>query len=231
MTAGRANAALAVLTTSSSRWRKLEGNWRPRSPAWRDEIGAIGRPAGVGRFAEAGADARHFEFSFGLADEDATAQRAGSVLIDGRFKLRGLSTSSCRKSAVSCDHRSQDRQNRTTARTIIGGGGTLQPVIYSLAIEKILDRRVTGGRLFYCTAAGGFTEHPVALSEANRRAGLEALEIIDRAIELGFLPPAPAERACAWCDFRPVCGPDEAEHARRKPADSLGDLTALREMP
>ena len=53
------------------------------------------------------------------------------------------------------------------------------------------------------------------LSDANRRAGLEALEIIDRAIELGFLPPAPAERACTWCDFRPVCGPDEPVHRAR----------------
>ena len=122
-------------------------------------------------------------------------------------------------------------RNRTTPRTIIGGGATLQPVIYGLAVEKLLGRRVTGGRLFYCTAAGGFTDHPVPLSEANRRAGLEALEIIDRAIELGFLPPAPAERACTWCDFRPVCGPDEPLHLRRKPADSIADLTALRGMP
>ena len=69
------------------------------------------------------------------------------------------------------------------------------------------------------------------LSEANRRAGLEALEIIDRAIELGLPAAAPGERACTWCDFRPVCGPDEPLHLRRKPAESLADLTALRGMP
>ena len=80
-------------------------------------------------------------------------------------------------------------RNRTTPRTVIGGGATLQPVIYGLAVEKLLGSPVSGGRLFYCTAAGGFTDHPVPLSEANRRAGLEALEIIDRAIELG-LPAA-----------------------------------------
>ena len=106
----------------------------------------------------------------------------------------------------------------------------LQPVIYGLAIEKILDRPVREGRLFFATTAGGFAEHPVPLSDANRRAGLEALEIIDRAIELGFLPPAPAERACAWCDFRPVCGPDEARHvvaqggrAAGRPRRAAGD--------
>ena len=114
---------------------------------------------------------------------------------------------------------------------MIGGGGTLQPVIYGLAIEKILARPVSEGRLFYATTAGGFAEHPVPLSDANRRAGLEALEIIDRAIELGFLPAAPAERACAWCDFRSICGPDEPRHVARKAADPLGDLIALRGMP
>jgi CRISPR/Cas system-associated exonuclease Cas4 (RecB family) len=107
----------------------------------------------------------------------------------------------------------------------------LQPVIYGLAIEKILERPVREGRLFYATTAGGFVEHPVPLTDANRRAGLVALEIIDRAIELGFLPAAPAERACTWCDFRAVCGPDEPRRVARKAADPLGDLLALREMP
>ena len=107
----------------------------------------------------------------------------------------------------------------------------MQPVLYGLAVEQILGQPVTSGRLFYCTAAGGFAERDIPLSPANRRAGVEALEIIDRAIELGFLPPAPADRACRWCDFRTVCGPDEPEHVARKPADLLGDLAALRDKP
>ena len=90
---------------------------------------------------------------------------------------------------------------------------------------------MVSGRLFYCTAAGGFTEHEIPLNDANRRAGLEALEIVDRAIELGFLPPAPAARACTWCDFRAVCGPDEARRVARKPPEPLGDLLALRAKP
>ena len=68
-------------------------------------------------------------------------------------------------------------------------------------------------------------------ARAARRAGLEALEIVDRAIELGFLPPAPAARACTWCDFRSVCGPDEARRIARKPVEPLGDLQALRAKP
>jgi CRISPR/Cas system-associated exonuclease Cas4 (RecB family) len=155
------------------------------------------------------------------------------VLVDGRFLLRG-SVDVVERHATGGELRITDHKtgrNRTTARTVIGGGAILQPVIYAMAVEQILQRPVTGGRLFYCTAPGGFAEHPVPLTDANRRAGLAALEIIDRAVELGFLPPAPAARACTWCDFRPVCGPDEPARLARKPAEPLGDLAALREMP
>jgi CRISPR/Cas system-associated exonuclease Cas4 (RecB family) len=86
-------------------------------------------------------------------------------------------------------------------------------------------------RLFFCTAAGGYKVRPVPLLPQARRAGVEALEIIDRAIELGFLAAAPNERACAWCDFRPVCGPHEELRISRKSADPLRDLIELRSRP
>jgi hypothetical protein len=54
---------------------------------------------------------------------------------------------------------------------------------------------------------------------------------VDRAIELGFLPAAPAPRACTWCDFRAVCGPHEELRVRNKMPEKLGDLAALRERP
>jgi CRISPR/Cas system-associated exonuclease Cas4 (RecB family) len=100
-----------------------------------------------------------------------------------------------------------------------------------MVVESALGKPVVSGRLYYCTSAGGFTEHEIPLNERSRRAAVEALEIVDRAVELGFLAPAPAERACAWCDFRPVCGPNEEMRARRKSQDALGDLIALRSMP
>ena len=204
---------------------------------WRDEIAAIGRDlrVWVRKLPEAQIwTPEYFEFSFGLDDEGRDERSVREpVMVGGRFRLRGsvdvIETRQGSDELRVTDHKTG--RNRTTARTVIGGGATLQPVIYGLAVEQILGRPVSAGRLFYCTAAGGFTEHPVPLSDANRRAGLEALEIIDRAIELGFLPAAPAERACTWCDFRPVCGPDEAAHVKRKPADLLADLAALREMP
>ena len=152
------------------------------------------------------------------------------MLVDGRFKLRGSvdlievrrgSSAEARGSkAPTPDLRPQTSdlfritdhktgKNRTTWKTVIGGGSILQPVLYSLAIEQALQAQVASGRLFYCTSAGGFVEHEIPINDTNRRLGLEALEIVDRAIELGFLPAAPAARACTWCDFLPVCGPDE----------------------
>jgi RecB family exonuclease len=204
---------------------------------WRDEIAAIRRDlrVWVRRLPESSNwTPEYFEFSFGLSDEGRDPRSVPEpVLIDGRFRLRGSVDVIERKNGSTelriTDHKTG--RNRTTAKTIIGGGGLLQPVIYGLAVEQILERPVASGRLFYCTAAGGFAERDIPLSSGNRRFGIEALEIIDRAIELGFLPPAPAERACAWCDFRPVCGPDEQAHVARKPAEMLRDLTALREMP
>jgi positive regulator of sigma E activity len=57
---------------------------------------------------------------------------------------------------------------------------------------------------------------------------LQVLTIIDRAIEQGILVAAPDERACAWCDFRRVCGPREEERVRGKARQRLADLEALR---
>jgi ATP-dependent helicase/nuclease subunit B len=204
---------------------------------WRDEIAAIGQDlrVWVRKLPESAPwTPEYFEYSFGLSDEGRDARSVRDpVTIDSRFVLRGsvdlIETRTDSPQLRITDHKTG--RNRTNPRTVIGGGGTLQPVIYGLVVEKILERPVKESRLFFSTAAGGFAEHPVALSESNRRAGLEALEIIDRAIELGFLPPAPAERACAWCDFRSVCGPDEPRHIARKMAEPLGDLHALRDMP
>ena len=185
----------------------------------------------------------HFEFAFGLpGDQDRDpASVPDPVLIDGRFKLRGsvdlIETRGGMREARDAetlelritDHKTG--KNRTTWKTVIGGGAILQPVLYSLAIEQALQARVQSGRLFYCTSAGGFVEHEIPMTDTNRRSGLEALEIVDRAIELGFLPAAPAPRACTWCDFLPVCGPDEPRRVANKSPDKLGDLEALRERP
>ena len=205
---------------------------------WRDEIADIGKDlrVWVRRLPEFQDWLPSlFEFSFGLpADADHDPRSLPDpIAVDARFKLRGSVDLIERRRDGNLlritDHKTG--RNRTTDRTVIGGGAILQPVVYSLAVEQALGTPVGFGRLFYCTAPGGFTDHHIAINEPNRRAGLEALEIIDRAIELGFLPAAPANGACTWCDFRAVCGPHEEQRIRRKGADRLGDLLMLRGMP
>jgi CRISPR/Cas system-associated exonuclease Cas4 (RecB family) len=220
---------------------------------WQDEIGDIARDLHVwvrrlaaapaaGSAGSAGWTPAYFEFAFGLPRDEGRdpASVPDPVLVDGRFKLRGSvdliesrtaapeASPSARMLRIT-DHKTG--RNRTSWKTVIGGGAILQPVLYSLAIEQALKAPEQSGRLFYCTSAGGFAEHEIPINEANRRLGLEALEIVDRAIELGFLPAAPAERACAWCDFLSVCGPDERRRVANKAPDKLGDLEALRERP
>jgi hypothetical protein len=94
----------------------------------------------------------------------------------------------------------------------------------------VLEKRVVEGRLFYATTAGGFASHAIPLDGYQRNQALEVLTIVDRAVELGFLPAAPDERACMWCDFKAVCGTREEDRVSRKAADRLADLHALRSM-
>ncbi len=231
--------ALAVLDSMVA--RIAAGYYERLAPAidrvWRDEVADIARDLRVWarRLPDAG-DWRpeYFEYSFGLSDDGRDPRSVPDpVLVDGRFLLRGsIDLIEQQPGGVLLrvtDHKTG--KNRTTPRTIIGGGAALQPVVYSLVVEQLMATPVASGRLFYCTAAGGFTNHEIPINEQTRRAGLEALEIVDRAIELGFLPAAPADRACVWCDFRTVCGPHEEKRTRMKSQDKLGDLRALREMP
>ena len=87
------------------------------------------------------------------------------------------------------------------------------------------------GRFSYCTTPGGFTDHAVPINERTRRMGIEVLEIIDRAVELGMLPPAPDDRACGMCDFLTVCGPDQERRGNRKSKIEIADLIELQGAP
>jgi CRISPR/Cas system-associated exonuclease Cas4 (RecB family) len=92
----------------------------------------------------------------------------------------------------------------------------------------VLGAQVDETRLFFCTVDGGYRERPVPLTPATARAAVEALEVIDRAVETGVLVPAPEEGACARCDFRLVCGPAAQHHPRHKTPGPLRDLIELR---
>jgi CRISPR/Cas system-associated exonuclease Cas4 (RecB family) len=178
---------------------------------------------------------RHFEFGFGsVPGERDPASVREEVTVEGGFRLRGAVDliEERRELAVLrvTDHKTGRRPDRID-RVIVGGGSVLQPVLYGVAVEAALGQTVSQGRLFYCTAAGSFTEHEIPLNERTRAAGIEVLQIIDRAVEAGFLAATPAEDACARCDFRPVCGPDVFRRVSHKPQDRLEDLRALRSRP
>jgi CRISPR/Cas system-associated exonuclease Cas4 (RecB family) len=203
---------------------------------WRDEIGEIRRDLGI--WAQKLVDdptwvPTYFEFSFGLSDEGRDPRSLKDpITIDGRFVLRGSVDLIEHRPDLDVlrvtDHKTG--KNRSTPDLIVGGGATLQPVLYSVAIEQGLGKRVTEGRLFYATTAGGFVEHPITINDYTRGQGLQVLTIVDRAVELGVLPAAPVDRACTWCDFRPVCGPREEERVRHKKTELIADLVALRSM-
>jgi CRISPR/Cas system-associated exonuclease Cas4 (RecB family) len=155
--------------------------------------------------------------------------------VDGRFLLRGSIDLVERHRQTRflrvTDHKTG--RNRTTAgQTIVSGGRVLQPVIYGLALEALAPAEtVFSGRLSFCTAAGGFTQHEIPLLGEARRSGLEVLEIIDRSIEQGLLAAQPDRGVCAYCDFRAVCGRDEERRTRRKDPSRFADLEALRNLP
>jgi ATP-dependent helicase/nuclease subunit B len=173
-----------------------------------------------------------FELGFGLPDapERDPNSRREPVKIDGRFILRGAVDLVERKPGTNLlritDHKTGKK--RSDHGSVIGHGQQLQPVIYSLAVEAATGLTVESARFSYCTTAGGFSEHSVPINERTRRMGIEALEIIDRSVDLGMLPPAPAEKACAYCDFLSVCGPNQERRSRRKSRKEIADLLELR---
>jgi CRISPR/Cas system-associated exonuclease Cas4 (RecB family) len=211
---------------------------------WRDEIESIRSDLfeWARRLVEAGDewDPEFFEFAFGLGaggdvgrDRRDPHSRAAPIIVGGRFLLRGSVDLVERKRGTRerrvTDHKTG--RDRSKNGMVVGGGRVLQPILYGVAVEEALGDPVLSGRLSYCTSQGGYAVHDVPLSEANRRSALEVLEIVDRAIETGFVVPAPAEGACKWCDFHTVCGPREEYRIAKKPQGRLGDLLELRRKP
>jgi CRISPR/Cas system-associated exonuclease Cas4 (RecB family) len=176
-----------------------------------------------------------FELAFGLPGgpgRDARSIREEAVL-EGGWRLRGIVDLIERRHGAPglrvTDHKTG--LVRAAVGVVVGKGEALQPVLYGLAVEKIFGEPVTESRLSYCTRAGGFTDRVVPMSESSRRRGLEVLDLVDRAVARGFLPPAPRPKACATCDFRPVCGPLEERRITDKDPRALADLTLLRSWP
>jgi hypothetical protein len=226
-----------VVEAASDRWHDELAPAVER--VWTDEIASIRRDlrAWLDYVARDGAEwlPKYFEFGFGeIPGERDPHSLPDAVVLPGGFRVKGaidlIEEHRQTKVLRLTDHKTGRKPERID-KVIIGGGSVLQPVLYAMTIEAALDRPVYCGRLFYCTSAGSFYPHEIPLNELTREAGLEVLQVVDRAIERGFLAPAPTEDACSRCDFRPVCGPGVFRRVQRKPQDALADLAALRSRP
>jgi CRISPR/Cas system-associated exonuclease Cas4 (RecB family) len=208
---------------------------------WEDETAAIRRDLRVwlDHLARDGAEwmPTRFEWAFGSVpgERDATSMPE-AVTLPGGFRLKGaidlIEEHRQTKVLRVTDHKTGRRPDRIE-KVLIGGGTVLQPVLYALAVETALGGPVSHGRLFYCTATGGFHEHGIPLDERTRSLGLEVLQVVDRAIASGFLAACPTEEACSRCDFRTVCGPGVFRRVARNPRDAqtIADLDAIRSRP
>jgi RecB family exonuclease len=174
-----------------------------------------------------------FELGFGLSDRAQADPHSSAdpVAIEGGLSLRG---------SIDLLERHPDGRIRVTDHKtgkvraakdfVIGGGKTLQPVLYALAAERVLGAPIYAGRLYYCTATGGYEERVVEINDEARRSAREFVSIIKKSLEEGFLPAAPDDRECEWCDYKRVCGPYEERRSRLKPKARLKPLHRLREM-
>ena len=175
-----------------------------------------------------------FELSFGLADRDRAFEDPASVdapvALPIGISLRGsidLVEQDAQGVLRITDHKTG--KMRATPGLVIGGGEILQPVLYALAAEQLLDAEVESGRLYYCTADGGYADAVVPLDDRARDAAVTVANTIGGALGEGFLPAAPKKDACRWCDYRPICGPHEELRTARKSRDRLAPLAKLRE--
>ncbi|XXY45189.1 PD-(D/E)XK nuclease family protein [Sorangium sp. So ce269] len=181
----------------------------------------------------------HFELSFGLPRRLAARDPGSSdepVELDCGVRLRGsidLVERSVWGAMRATDYKTG--KARAPRDAVVSGGGTLQPVLYALALEKLMPpgTQVESGRLYYCTSAGGFTEVPIYLDARAREAAAQVAGIIGDAIDRAALLPMPAEGACGQCDYRPVCGPYEELRTgkiKRRDIDQRRRLEQLRRL-
>ncbi len=173
-----------------------------------------------------------FELAFGLRSRLGRdqASRPEAVPLDCGIQLRGAIdlVERARDGAVrATDHKTG--KVRADIGDVIKGGEVLQPLLYALALEKLLpDQPVLEGRLYYCTEVGKFEDRVFPLDAPARRAAQDVADTIGTALTQGFFPAAPARRACTYCDYRNLCGPYEEIRVRKKKREPLKPLLQLR---
>jgi RecB family exonuclease len=186
---------------------------------------------------DAGWEPLHFEFAFGLpfSTERDPASTAIEAILDEGVHLRGSIDLIERETASGMrrvtDHKTGKRPDMIPA--YVGGGKLLQPLLYGLAAQHILNHSVGSGRLFYATQRGAYDVVDIQIQERSRLILARLLANIDASIANGFLPPAPQKDTCDRCDYRTVCGPYEEqryeEHKNRRD-ERLDALIEIRGM-
>jgi hypothetical protein len=179
----------------------------------------------------------YFEFSFGLEHRSGhdpasiahEAYLAQGVRLRGSIDLveRHVKTGVLRVT----DHKSGKPLERVPL--YVGGGRSLQPLLYGLAAEKVLGLKVESGRLFFATQRGGYRQMGIPISDHARLCLARLLQNIDASISSGFLPPVPDKEACSFCDYRLICGPYEEQRTGRfknRSDERLEWLTEIRGM-
>jgi ATP-dependent helicase/nuclease subunit B len=231
-----------VLRVMDETLEKVAEDWHERlAPAidrvWKDAIDAI--RADLREWLRRAAEdplpwtPERFELAFGLAGRGQAdpASRAEPVPLEAGLILRGsidlIERGPGGRLRVT-DHKSGKAD--APKDVIIGGGRVLQPVLYALAAERLLGEPVESGRLYYCSSRGGYEERVVPLDDAARAAAREFAAAVAGAVTDGFLPAAPAEGGCKWCDYRMVCGPYEETRVALKPAARLAAIERLRKL-
>jgi len=175
---------------------------------------------------------RRFELAFGLDRTDGRdpASLAEPVQLDIGLKLRGsidVVEEGPAGTLRATDHKTGKARVDPTA--LIAGGKSLQPVLYALALEKIVPGApIQGGRLWFCTTRGDFTEVLVPLDDQARAAADMLVQTLAHYLDAGFFPAAPAKKECMYCDYKRVCGPYEELRAKRKDTSRLRQLEDLR---
>ena len=166
-----------------------------------------------------------FEKEFGGAHPVALAE---GVNLRGRIDL--VEKHESREAYRVTDHKTGKRPD--TIPRWVGGGRSLQPLLYGLVAEQLLGSPVEAGRLLYATQRGGYTAVEIKLDDRARQFLQRLLSNIDASIAGGFLPPAPAKDACGMCDYRIVCGPYEERRLGKKDRrdERLEPLTEIRGM-
>jgi ATP-dependent helicase/nuclease subunit B len=174
-----------------------------------------------------------FELAFGLRDRSQSDPKSSP----DAAKVAGITL----RGSIDLIERNPDGQLRVTDHKtgrvraergfIIGGGKILQPVGYALAAETVLGEKIATGRLYYCTATGGYEERVVEIDDHARESIEFFSATIEAALKEAFLPAAPGAGECEWCDYRRICGPYEERRAAIKPAKRIQALKELRARP